>query len=321
VHVRPDRAGRLVAADGLAPHEGAGRRRATPRPEATPHHTLQRCVDAAPAAAYLAVIDAGSAWSHDPHGQARRRITAIPDQPPPPAGSAKALPASVADIPISTVARWEHLAATISPTLTADPAWAALAASLRTAHDLGHDLSADILTLAGDQDLDPSHPARDLHDRLRHAARGEDSAHPAVPPAAAAHHPPRPRTANTSAAIAANSPAEQRSDPHRRWAELATQIDPRLVTADGWTALAHTLDRAAAGGYDVTDRLPALADASPLPARYPARELQYRLIAAANLDPEPAPTENLIPEPRTPQPSPPPPPAITPKPAPPTLGR
>jgi AAA domain/DNA primase catalytic core, N-terminal domain/Toprim-like len=283
--------------------------------------TLQRCVDAAPAAAYLAVIDAGSAWTQDPHGQARRRITAIPDQPPPPAASAKALPASVADIPISTVARWEHLAATISPTLTADPAWAALAASLQTAHDVGHDLSADILTRAGDQDLDPSHPARDLHDRLRHAARGEDSAHPAAPPTAAAHHPPRPRTANTSAATAANSPAEQRSDPHRRWAELATQIDPRLVTDDGWTALAHTLDRAAAGGYDVTDRLPALADASPLPARYPARELQYRLIAAANLDPEPAPTENLIPEPRTPQPSPPPPPAITAKPAPPTLGR
>ena len=283
--------------------------------------TLHRHVDAVPAAAYLAVTDAGSAWTHDPHGQARRRITAIPDQPPPAAASAKALPAPVADVSTNAAARWEHLAATISPTLTADPAWAELAASLQTAHDLGHDLSADLLTLANDHDLNPARPARDLHDRLIHAARGQDNAPTTAPPAAARHHPPDAHTANTSAPTTTHSPAQQRPDPHRRWAELASHIDPRLVTDDGWIALAHTISRAETAGVDIPTTLPHLATNPPLPARHAARELLYRLVAAANLDPEPAPTENPTPEPRTPQPPPPQPSAVTPGPPPPTLGR
>ena len=111
---------------GRHPQRRGNHRRAPARPVATPHRHPHRHVDAVPGAAYLAVTDAGSAWTHDPHGQARRRITAIPDQPPPAAASAKALPAPVADVSTNAAARWEHLAATISPTLTADPAWAEL---------------------------------------------------------------------------------------------------------------------------------------------------------------------------------------------------
>lgn len=63
------------------------------------------------------------------------------------------------------------------------------------------------------------------------------------------------------------------------WAELADSIDERLTQSPDWPALSAALDRADAGGYDVTADLPLLAAAEALPDRHPARDLQYRLMA------------------------------------------
>lgn len=62
------------------------------------------------------------------------------------------------------------------------------------------------------------------------------------------------------------------------WRTVAERIDPRLVQGPDWLPLAGTLARAAAAGYDVAGRLPALAGAAPLPERHPARELHWRLL-------------------------------------------
>ncbi|WP_409328921.1 hypothetical protein [Trujillonella humicola] len=62
------------------------------------------------------------------------------------------------------------------------------------------------------------------------------------------------------------------------WRQLVARIDPRLVRGPDWLPLAVALVRAATAGYDVADRLPALAAAAPLPARHPARELHWRLL-------------------------------------------
>ncbi|MBB3084681.1 hypothetical protein [Geodermatophilus sabuli] len=62
------------------------------------------------------------------------------------------------------------------------------------------------------------------------------------------------------------------------WEAVAERIDPRLPLGPDWPPLAAALDRAAAAGYDVVGRLPALAAAVPLPDRHPARELHWRLL-------------------------------------------
>ena len=62
------------------------------------------------------------------------------------------------------------------------------------------------------------------------------------------------------------------------WRAFVVQIDARLVRGPDWLALAAALTRAAAAGYDIAVRLPALAAAAPLPARHPARELHWRLL-------------------------------------------
>ena len=62
------------------------------------------------------------------------------------------------------------------------------------------------------------------------------------------------------------------------WRQLVARIDARLVRGPDWLPLAAALARAAAAGYDVAARLPALAAAAPLPARHPARELHWRLL-------------------------------------------
>jgi hypothetical protein len=65
------------------------------------------------------------------------------------------------------------------------------------------------------------------------------------------------------------------SDP--AWETVARRIDPRLLDRPDWRPLSTALTRAAAAGYDVRARLPALA-AAPLPDRHPARELRWRLL-------------------------------------------
>lgn len=62
------------------------------------------------------------------------------------------------------------------------------------------------------------------------------------------------------------------------WRAFVVQIDDRLVRGPDWLALAAALTRAAAAGYDIVRRLPALAAAAPLPDRHPARELHWRLL-------------------------------------------
>ena len=62
------------------------------------------------------------------------------------------------------------------------------------------------------------------------------------------------------------------------WRKLVVLIDARLVRDPDWLALAAALTRAAAAGYDVAVRLPALAAVAPLPDRHPARELHWRLL-------------------------------------------
>ncbi|GAB3314434.1 hypothetical protein GCM10027451_29380 [Geodermatophilus aquaeductus] len=76
-----------------------------------------------------------------------------------------------------------------------------------------------------------------------------------------------------------SEPDDGDRDPGGRdWEVLAGRIDPRLVDGPDWPPLAAALDRAAAAGYDPARRLPALAAATPLPARHPARELHWRLL-------------------------------------------
>lgn len=58
----------------------------------------------------------------------------------------------------------------------------------------------------------------------------------------------------------------------------AERIDARLVRGPDWLPLKMALARAAAAGYDVAARLPALAALAPLPKRHPARELHWRLV-------------------------------------------
>ncbi|SEK61521.1 hypothetical protein SAMN04515665_103187 [Blastococcus sp. DSM 46786] len=62
------------------------------------------------------------------------------------------------------------------------------------------------------------------------------------------------------------------------WRAFVVQIDDRLVRDPAWLPLAAALTRAAAAGYDVAARLPALAAAAPVPDRHPARELHWRLL-------------------------------------------
>jgi hypothetical protein len=62
------------------------------------------------------------------------------------------------------------------------------------------------------------------------------------------------------------------------WLHLLMRIDPRLPDDPDWMALAMTMTRAAATGYDVGLQLPELARHPPLPGRHPARELHWRLL-------------------------------------------
>ena len=62
------------------------------------------------------------------------------------------------------------------------------------------------------------------------------------------------------------------------WEAVAQRIDPRLLDGPDWWPLSAALTRAAAAGYDVPARLPALAAVAPLPDRHPARELHWRLL-------------------------------------------
>jgi len=66
---------------------------------------------------------------------------------------------------------------------------------------------------------------------------------------------------------------------NRGLTDLAGRIHPDLTADPGWPSLAEHLHRAADLGYDITTRLPRLADGRSLDSRNPARDLEFRLIA------------------------------------------
>ena len=76
--------------------------------------------------------------------------------------------------------------------------------------------------------------------------------------------------------------------PTQRWAPLARQIDPALIRAHDWGALAETIHQLDQAGTDMRTRLPQIAAQAPLSSDQPATELRHRL--AACLDPPVEPT-------------------------------
>jgi DNA primase catalytic core len=197
--------------------------------------------------------------------------------------------------PAPPTQRWADTAGRISPALLAAPDWPSLAHAIDRAHAAGYHVAEHLPRLAAQPPLSPTHPARDLHYRLLAAA-----------PAAAANPSDATRRADRAAIDQdarrrladhhhSESTAQPRTDqdtnpeqerPEDRWRNLIGSIDARILTDDGWTALAATLDLAAATGLNVADELPRLAIADgPLPSRRAAAELRYRVLASVDLDP------------------------------------
>ena len=85
--------------------------------------------------------------------------------------------------------------------------------------------------------------------------------------------------------------------PAQRWAPLARQVDPALIRADDWGALAETIDRTHRAGDDVQTLLPQVAAQAPLSARRPATDLRFRLAARLNVPNEPVPHRSARPGP------------------------
>ena len=89
----------------------------------------------------------------------------------------------------------------------------------------------------------------------------------------------RPRTETRQHTSAKDSLAGCVPSRSTAWAAIAESVDRRLTVGPDWLRLSAALWRAAVAGYDVTTQLPRLATQAPLPARHPAREMQYRLLA------------------------------------------
>jgi DNA primase catalytic core len=102
------------------------------------------------------ILDAHTAWSNDPNGQARayaaERLAPLP--PPTPAA------------PGDPTIRWTDLADRISPDLTNDRDWPTLAEHISRAADNGLHVDTRLPLLVADRPLDPAHRARDLDLRL-----------------------------------------------------------------------------------------------------------------------------------------------------------
>ncbi|MBN9618494.1 MAG: relaxase domain-containing protein [Actinobacteria bacterium] len=256
-----------------------------------------------PGAVHLAVIDAGHAWTEDPRGLARTRVSEAARQPAlDPAAlvaapARTAAPAAAPALPgTSPATAWSQLAESIDPNLTQQPEWVALAAAISRAHSAGYDVDTHLPRLAAATPLAPQHSALDLHYRLITevpAAATTPSEHAATGAAAATDTAAADRlhrsdsTTGDTNTDTADEPEVQRPDD--RWRALADSIDPQLALSPGWGGLAATLEQAARHGYDVDSELPRLATETPLPENAPALELQYRLLAEVDIDvPAPA---------------------------------
>jgi hypothetical protein len=211
--------------------------------------------------------------------------------------------------PAPPTRRWADTAARISPTLLAGRDWPSLAHAIDRAHAAGYNVAEYLPRLAAQQPLSRTHAARDLQYRLilaapaaatdateatRHAHRAaldEDARRRLTD-----HH-ARTECSDQTRTDKDTSPHPER--PEDRWRPLISSIDAAILADDSWTALAATLDQAAATGLNVTDELPRLAIADgPLPSRRPATELRYRILNRVNLDPSPPPPKR----PDTPRP-------------------
>jgi len=274
-------------------------------------------LDAAPGAVHFAVIDAGHAWTNDPRGLAQQRISSIRDTAQPRALIlAAAVGAGSAPLPAppAPTHQWAPLVASIAAELTTGTDWPMLAETIQRAHDAGYDIASELPALVAQQPLPEQRPARDVQYRLINAV-----------PAAA---PTTTRAADAAAGATADESARQRlsqaaknsaggSDttedtggreqkrPEDRWRAVVDSIDTRLTRDNGWLALAAALDRAAAEGMDIETELPRLlSEGGPLPERRAAQELQYRVIAAGDIEPasydpqlDVTPTRHTRPEP------------------------
>jgi DNA primase len=111
-------------------------------------------------------------------------------------------------------------------------------------------------------------------------------------PRAAAH-----ARLSTAQEVKARLAAIQES-PATRWADLASEVDPRLIGEADWPALAAVMQLAHRDGHDVPATVRRLVEQEPL-AEQPAQDLRYRLVAALPVDVAPQPPSALDGRPRT----------------------
>ena len=75
--------------------------------------------------------------------------------------------------------------------------------------------------------------------------------------------------------------------PTQRWAALAAEVDPRLISQTDWPALAAMMQLAHNDGHDVPATVRRLVEDEPL-ADLPAQDLRYRLVATLPIDVAPS---------------------------------
>ena len=277
-----------------------------------PHHWIDHItyatdrLNAAPGAVHLAVIDAGHAWTHDPRSLAQSRISAIRDaaqpralKPGDPPQSPGRAPQPLPSMLQEPAERWADLAARISPALIETAEWPNLAHAIDRAHAAGYDVAEQLPRLAAEKPLSQTRPARDLQYRLIDAIPAAAAAPTQTTDQAdriatdddarrkLAEHPDDPSNATETRTEDAGSAEQQR--PEDRWRTLIGTIHAGILGEDGWSALAETLDTAAAHGLNVEQELPRIAAAvGRLPARNAAAELRYRVLAETDLNPNAA---------------------------------
>jgi hypothetical protein len=273
-----------------------------------PHHWIDHIADAsdrleaAPGAVHLAVIDAGQAWTHDPRGLAQRRISAIRNAAQPralspvgPRQSPGRVPQPLASMLQEPADRWADLVARISPGThrnsrmakpgPRDRPRARRRLRRRRAASPPSRRKAAVAETSSARPAVPAHPRHprrcsNAHSRLDQADRAatDDAARRKL-----AEHPDDPSSATETRTEDADSAEQQR--PEDRWRALIGTINADVLTEDGWSALAATLDTAVAHGLNVERELLRIAAAvGPLPARNAAAEPRYRVLAETDLN-------------------------------------
>ncbi|CCI54082.1 MAG: toprim domain-containing protein [Tetrasphaera jenkinsii] len=81
--------------------------------------------------------------------------------------------------------------------------------------------------------------------------------------------------------------AALQKSPAQRWAALAAEVDPQLISQTDWPALAAMMQLAHNDGHDVPATVRRLVEDEPL-ADLPAQDLRYRLVATLPIDVAPS---------------------------------